>query len=89
MKLGTAQRDAVLAVEPRYAVRKLDRSLAAVSLTRTVLWFWLLSLGIFDKAYAKETTGSTDEHTQYGDWLTRNGFKRAVYLRFRTAIANW
>jgi len=32
-----------------------------VSLTRTVLW--LLSLGIFDKAYAKETAGSTDEHT--------------------------
>jgi crotonobetainyl-CoA:carnitine CoA-transferase CaiB-like acyl-CoA transferase len=32
-----------------------------VSLTRTVLW--LLSLGIFDKAYAKVTAGSTDEHT--------------------------
>jgi crotonobetainyl-CoA:carnitine CoA-transferase CaiB-like acyl-CoA transferase len=32
-----------------------------VSLTRTVLW--LLSLGIFDKAYARETAGSTDEHT--------------------------
>ena len=32
-----------------------------VSLTRTVLW--LLSLGIFDKAYAKSTAGSTDEHT--------------------------
>jgi len=32
-----------------------------VSLTRTVLW--LLSLGIFDKAYAQETAGSTDEHT--------------------------
>jgi phytoene dehydrogenase-like protein len=31
-----------------------------VSLTRTVLW--LLS-GIFDKAYAKATAGSTDEHT--------------------------
>ena len=31
-----------------------------VSLTRTVLW--LLSMGIFDKAYAKETAGSTDEH---------------------------
>ena len=31
-----------------------------VSLTRTVLW--LLSLGIFDKAYAKATAGSTDEH---------------------------
>jgi crotonobetainyl-CoA:carnitine CoA-transferase CaiB-like acyl-CoA transferase len=32
-----------------------------VSLTRTVLW--LLSLGIFDKAYAQETAGSKDEHT--------------------------
>jgi crotonobetainyl-CoA:carnitine CoA-transferase CaiB-like acyl-CoA transferase len=32
-----------------------------VSLTRTV--FWLLSMGIFDKAYAQETAGSTDEHT--------------------------
>jgi len=32
-----------------------------VSLTRTVLW--LLSLGIFDRAYAKATAGSTDEHT--------------------------
>jgi crotonobetainyl-CoA:carnitine CoA-transferase CaiB-like acyl-CoA transferase len=32
-----------------------------VSLTRTVLW--LLSMGIFDKAYAQETAGSTDEHT--------------------------
>jgi crotonobetainyl-CoA:carnitine CoA-transferase CaiB-like acyl-CoA transferase len=32
-----------------------------VSLTRVVLW--LLSLGIFDKAYAKATAGSTDEHT--------------------------
>ena len=32
-----------------------------VSLRRTVLW--LLSLGIFDKAYAKATAGSTNEHT--------------------------
>jgi CoA-transferase family III len=32
-----------------------------VSLTRTVLW--VLSLGIFDKAYAKATAGSSDEHT--------------------------
>jgi hypothetical protein len=32
-----------------------------VSLTRTVLW--LLSLGIFDKAYAQQTAGSADEHT--------------------------
>jgi len=31
-----------------------------VSLTRTVLW--LLSLGIFDKSYAQETAGSSDEH---------------------------
>jgi crotonobetainyl-CoA:carnitine CoA-transferase CaiB-like acyl-CoA transferase len=32
-----------------------------VSLTRTVLW--LLSLGIFDKAYAQATAGSSDEYT--------------------------
>jgi hypothetical protein len=32
-----------------------------VSLTRTVLW--QLSQGIFDKAYAQATAGSTDEHT--------------------------
>jgi crotonobetainyl-CoA:carnitine CoA-transferase CaiB-like acyl-CoA transferase len=31
-----------------------------VSLTRTVLW--LLSLGVFDKEYAKATAGSSDEH---------------------------
>jgi crotonobetainyl-CoA:carnitine CoA-transferase CaiB-like acyl-CoA transferase len=31
-----------------------------VSLSRTVLW--LLSLGIFDKAYARATAGSSDEH---------------------------
>jgi crotonobetainyl-CoA:carnitine CoA-transferase CaiB-like acyl-CoA transferase len=31
-----------------------------VSLTRTVLW--LLSMGLFDKAYAQETAGSKDEH---------------------------
>ena len=31
-----------------------------VSLTRTVLW--MLSLGIFDKEYAKATAGSSDEH---------------------------
>jgi len=31
-----------------------------VSPTRTVLW--LLSLGIFDKTYAKATAGSSDEH---------------------------
>jgi len=31
-----------------------------ISLTRTVLW--LLSLGIFDKDYAKATAGSSDEH---------------------------
>ena len=32
-----------------------------VSLTRTVLW--MLSLGIFDKQYARATAGSSDEHT--------------------------
>jgi crotonobetainyl-CoA:carnitine CoA-transferase CaiB-like acyl-CoA transferase len=35
-----------------------------VSLTRTVLW--LLSLGIFEREYAKATAGSTDEH-QYAE----------------------
>src|SRR3984893_15732919 len=32
-----------------------------VSLTRTVLW--LLSMGIFDKVYTRETAGSSEEHT--------------------------
>jgi crotonobetainyl-CoA:carnitine CoA-transferase CaiB-like acyl-CoA transferase len=32
-----------------------------ISLTRTVLW--LLSLGIFDKAYAQATAGSKEEHS--------------------------
>jgi crotonobetainyl-CoA:carnitine CoA-transferase CaiB-like acyl-CoA transferase len=32
-----------------------------VSLTRTVLW--LLSLGIFDKAYARATAGSNEDHS--------------------------
>jgi crotonobetainyl-CoA:carnitine CoA-transferase CaiB-like acyl-CoA transferase len=32
-----------------------------VSLTRTVLW--LMSLGIFDKDYARATVGSSEEHT--------------------------
>ena len=31
-----------------------------VSLTRSVLW--LLSMGIFDKTYAKKMAGSSDEH---------------------------
>ena len=31
-----------------------------MSLTRTVLW--LLSLRVFDKAYAQATAGSTEEH---------------------------
>ena len=33
-----------------------------VSLNRTVLW--LLSMGIFDKEYARQTAGSSDEHMQ-------------------------
>jgi crotonobetainyl-CoA:carnitine CoA-transferase CaiB-like acyl-CoA transferase len=32
-----------------------------VALTRTVLW--LLSLGVFDKAYARATAGATAEHS--------------------------
>src|SRR5262245_34277823 len=40
-----------------------------VSLSRTVLW--LLSLGIFDKDYARATAGSSDEHADVGpDLLT-------------------
>jgi len=68
-----------------------------VSLTRTVLW--LLSMGIFDKAYAQETAGSKDEHayvapdvftaeTQLG---TYQGFTDQVVLSrtpgaFRTVL---
>jgi crotonobetainyl-CoA:carnitine CoA-transferase CaiB-like acyl-CoA transferase len=33
-----------------------------VSLTRTVLW--LLSLGVFDKSFARATAGSSDEHLE-------------------------
>src|SRR6266705_4992453 len=57
-----------------------------VSLTRTVLW--QLSLGIFDKAYAQATAGSTDEHTNIApDVFTREtslgtyqGLDEQVYL---------
>src|SRR6266700_3095947 len=45
-----------------------------VSLTRTVSW--LLSLGIFDKAYAKATAGSSDEHT----YITPDLFKAETPL---------
>src|SRR5882724_11748994 len=38
-----------------------------VSLTRTVLW--LLSLGVFDKEYAKATAGSSDEHMLIDPYL--------------------
>jgi crotonobetainyl-CoA:carnitine CoA-transferase CaiB-like acyl-CoA transferase len=38
-----------------------------VSLTRTVLW--LLSLGIFDKSYAKATAGSSEEHRYVEPYL--------------------
>jgi crotonobetainyl-CoA:carnitine CoA-transferase CaiB-like acyl-CoA transferase len=34
-----------------------------VSLTRTCLW--MLSLGLFDRSFAQETAGSTDEHTYF------------------------
>lgn len=68
-----------------------------VSLTRTVLW--LLSMGIFDKAYAQETAGSTDEHTYVAPDLftaetpmgTYQGFTDQVVLArtpgsFRTVL---
>ena len=32
-----------------------------VSLTRTCLW--MLSMGLFDRSFAQETAGSTEEHT--------------------------
>jgi crotonobetainyl-CoA:carnitine CoA-transferase CaiB-like acyl-CoA transferase len=68
-----------------------------VSLTRTVLW--LLSMGIFDKAYAQETAGSTEEHTYVAPDLftaetpmgTYQGFTDQVVLArtpgsFRTVL---
>jgi len=69
-----------------------------VSLTRTVLW--LLSMGIFDKAYAQETAASKDEHTYVAPDLftaetplgTYQGFTDQVVLSrtpgaFRTVLA--
>src|ERR1700730_14326804 len=69
-----------------------------VSLTRTVLW--LLSMGIFDKAYAQETADSTDEHKYVAPDLftaetplgTYQGFTDQVVLSrtpgaFRTVLA--
>jgi crotonobetainyl-CoA:carnitine CoA-transferase CaiB-like acyl-CoA transferase len=68
-----------------------------VSLTRTVLW--QLSLGIFDRAYARTTAGSTDEHTNVTPDLftaqtplgTYQGLDEQVYLSkspgsYRTVI---
>jgi len=68
-----------------------------VSLTRTVLW--LLSMGLFDKAYARETAGSKDEHTYVAPDLftaetplgTYQGFTDQVVLSrtpgaFRTVL---
>ena len=49
----------VLAALRRRAVEGGSYRVTA-NLTRTVLW--LMSLGIFDKAYAKATAGSSDEH---------------------------
>jgi crotonobetainyl-CoA:carnitine CoA-transferase CaiB-like acyl-CoA transferase len=69
-----------------------------VSLTRTVLW--LLSMGIFDKAYAQETAGSKDVHTYVAPDVftaetplgTYQGFTDQVVLSrtpgaFRTVLA--
>jgi crotonobetainyl-CoA:carnitine CoA-transferase CaiB-like acyl-CoA transferase len=68
-----------------------------VSLTRTVLW--LLSMGIFDKEYARATAGATDEHTYVAPDLftaetplgTYQGFTDQVVLArtpgfFRTVL---
>ena len=68
-----------------------------VSLTRTVLW--QLSLGIFDKAYAQTTAGSTEEHANVAPDLftaetplgTYQGLDEQVYLpkspgSYRTVI---
>jgi crotonobetainyl-CoA:carnitine CoA-transferase CaiB-like acyl-CoA transferase len=57
-----------------------------VSLTRTVLW--QLSLGIFDRAYAQMTAGSSEEHTNVAPDLftaetplgTYQGLDEQVYL---------
>jgi crotonobetainyl-CoA:carnitine CoA-transferase CaiB-like acyl-CoA transferase len=57
-----------------------------VSLTRTVLW--QLSLGIFDRAYAHTTAGSSDEHTNVAPDVftaetplgTYQGLDEQVYL---------
>jgi crotonobetainyl-CoA:carnitine CoA-transferase CaiB-like acyl-CoA transferase len=57
-----------------------------VSLTRTVLW--QLSLGIFDKAYAQATAGSTEEHKKVAPDVftaetplgTYQGLDEQVYL---------
>src|SRR5256886_2337450 len=54
--LGTT---GILAALPRRAIEGGSYRVV-VSLTRTVLW--MLSLGIFDKEYAKATVGSSDEH---------------------------
>jgi crotonobetainyl-CoA:carnitine CoA-transferase CaiB-like acyl-CoA transferase len=68
-----------------------------VSLTRTVLW--LFSMGIFDKGYAQEAAGSSDEHTYVAPDLftaetplgTYQGFTDQVVLSrtpgaFRTVL---
>jgi crotonobetainyl-CoA:carnitine CoA-transferase CaiB-like acyl-CoA transferase len=68
-----------------------------VSLTRTVLW--QLSLGIFDRAYAHATAGSSEEHTNVAPDLftaettlgTYQGLDEQVYLSkspgsYRTVI---
>jgi hypothetical protein len=57
-----------------------------VSLTRTVLW--LLSLGIFDKAYAKATAGSTEEHSYVApDLFTAETPLGTYQCRFRRKAA--
>jgi crotonobetainyl-CoA:carnitine CoA-transferase CaiB-like acyl-CoA transferase len=55
-----------------------------VSLTRTVLW--LLSMGIFDKAYARLTAGSADEHTYVTPDLFRAETPLGTYQGFTDQV---
>jgi crotonobetainyl-CoA:carnitine CoA-transferase CaiB-like acyl-CoA transferase len=55
-----------------------------VSLTRTVLW--LLSLGIFDKAYAQQIAGSADEHAYVAPDLFTSETPLGTYQGFTDQV---
>ena len=55
------------------------------ALTRTVLW--LLSLGIFDKAYAQATAGSSDEHALTSPRICSP--RRRRWARIRGSPTRW